>query len=87
MVSLTLFTTVYTPSPYLAKGNLLIYQLPEGATIPEGFTIYNFRVGDVGSEGLNAKNIWPLSWSMEPEWSIFFVARKLPFNLLSKVNP
>lgn len=72
---------------YLAKNNVLIYRLPEGVTVPDGFPIYNLRVGDVGTEGFNAKNKMPMSWSMAPGWSNYFAIVKLPFDLLSKVNP
>jgi hypothetical protein len=72
---------------YIARGNLLIYSVPNGGTVPEGFSIYNLRVGDVGSEGFNAKNKMPISWSKAPGWSSYFKVVKLPFDLLSKVNP
>jgi hypothetical protein len=35
----------------------------------EGFPIYNFFVGDVGTEGLNKSNIANLSFDLEPGWS------------------
>ncbi len=72
---------------YVGRGNQIIYNVPDGATKPEGFPIYNFRVGDVGSEGFAQKNKHPLSWSTAPGWSDFFQAQKVAFNLLGKVNP
>lgn len=71
----------------VGRGNQIIYNFPEGATKPEGFPIYNFRIGDVGTEGFNAKNKHPLSWSFAPGWSDRFEVQKAGFNLLGKVNP
>ena len=72
---------------YIAAGNLLIYRLEDANVIPQGFPLYNLRVSDVGSEGFNQKNKIGLSWSMAPGWSNNFKTVKLPFDLLSKVNP
>lgn len=71
----------------VARGNKIIFNLPEGATKPEGFPIYNFRVGDVGTEGFAQKNKHPLSWSFAPGWSDRFETSIAAFNLLGKVNP
>jgi len=70
---------------YLAKNNLLIYDA--ATAVPNGFPIYNFRVSDVGTEGFNQKNKMNLSWSTKPGWSNNFAVVKLPFDLLSKINP
>ena len=72
---------------YVTRGNQIIFNLPDGSTVPEGFPIYNFRVGDVGSEGFNAKNKHGLSWSLAPGWSDQFLIVKAGFNLLGKINP
>lgn len=71
----------------VSRGNQIIFNLPEGSSVPEGFPLYNFRVGDVGSEGFAQKNKHPLSWSFAPGWSDRFQVSKAAFNLLGKVNP
>jgi hypothetical protein len=54
----------------------------DGANVA-GFKIYNFFVGDVGTEGLNKSNIANLSFDLEPGWSNDAVIYTPEFNPLN----
>lgn len=61
-------------NPKTAAGN--------STTIYEGVPIYNFRIGSMGSEGLNAPNINPFSFSMDANWADFLTSVKPVFDPL-----
>jgi hypothetical protein len=53
----------------------------------KGFDIYNFRIGSVGSEGFNAKNNYPFSFALAPEWdAAATITGTLDFNPLTIAN-
>jgi hypothetical protein len=54
-------------------------------TIYQGVPITNYRIGSVGSEGLNAKNINPFSFSMLPNWADYLAAIKPAFDPLTEI--
>jgi hypothetical protein len=50
-----------------------------------GFDLYNFMVGDVGTEGLNKSNIANMSFDLAPGWSDNAASLSVPaFNLLTQ---
>lgn len=73
----------------VGKSNLTAFFITKDGMIihnnGKGFPIYNFRVGTTGSEGFNAKNIAPFSFSLDPYWDRTAVVSDPAFDPLTEL--
>lgn len=70
---------------FIARGGRVIYTTSKtDSVVPRGFEMYNLIVSDVGSEGLNAKNMNNISWYHPGYWSRYWAIVTPAFDIFTK---